>query len=285
MGLRNPFRFHIDPFDNSLFITDVGWETWEEVDHVTGPGQNLGWPYFEGPMTYVSACPDIVPGVPVQGPIFATYRLGVTSASMSGGVYRHPAGCNDCGFPADYEGDYFYSDYYRGFLHRLRFSNNVWTIAPPAPGQPNETDWGTGFEQVSDYLQGPDGALWYVRNSAQYLDNTGEIHRIFHLDGALAVPPPAGRDLELGAPFPSPARGAANLPFSLARRSRVSLSIFDAQGRRVRRLLDDVEREVGPQSQRWDGRFDDGRLAPPGIYQAQLVSGATRQTRRIALIR
>lgn len=45
-GLRNPFRFTIDPNTNEPFIGDVGWTEWEEIN--AGRGANFGWPYFEG---------------------------------------------------------------------------------------------------------------------------------------------------------------------------------------------------------------------------------------------
>ena len=45
-GLRNPFRFTIDPNTNQPFIGDVGWTEWEEIN--SGAGVNFGWPYFEG---------------------------------------------------------------------------------------------------------------------------------------------------------------------------------------------------------------------------------------------
>ena len=45
-GLRNPFRFTINPDTNEPFIGDVGWTEWEEIN--TGRGANFGWPYYEG---------------------------------------------------------------------------------------------------------------------------------------------------------------------------------------------------------------------------------------------
>ena len=58
LGLRNPFRFSRRPGSGSLdpslgdpgvfFVGDVGWNRWEDLQVVQGPGENLGWPLFEG---------------------------------------------------------------------------------------------------------------------------------------------------------------------------------------------------------------------------------------------
>ena len=48
-GLRNPFRFAItdDPVNPAVYIGDVGWTQWEEINLARG-GENFGWPAFEG---------------------------------------------------------------------------------------------------------------------------------------------------------------------------------------------------------------------------------------------
>ena len=50
-GLRNPFRFTIRPLSNDLWIGDVGWDTWEEINRQPSPTSsvvNFGWPCYEG---------------------------------------------------------------------------------------------------------------------------------------------------------------------------------------------------------------------------------------------
>ena len=46
-GLRNPFRFSIDPASGQVLIGDVGAHTWEAL-HEGAPGKNFGWPCYEG---------------------------------------------------------------------------------------------------------------------------------------------------------------------------------------------------------------------------------------------
>lgn len=45
-GLRNPFRFAFHPTTDEVYIGDVGWNTWEEIN--VGRERNFGWPYYEG---------------------------------------------------------------------------------------------------------------------------------------------------------------------------------------------------------------------------------------------
>lgn len=58
LGLRNPFRFTIRPSTGSadplaadigeIYLGDVGWGTYEELNIIKAPGMNCGWPLFEG---------------------------------------------------------------------------------------------------------------------------------------------------------------------------------------------------------------------------------------------
>lgn len=58
MGLRNPFRMSLRPGTGShnqadgdpgvLYIGDVGGSKWEEINVADQPGENFGWPIFEG---------------------------------------------------------------------------------------------------------------------------------------------------------------------------------------------------------------------------------------------
>jgi hypothetical protein len=110
--------------------------------------------------------------------------------------------------------------------------------------------------------------------------------------GALPWPRPGGlvlgggvRDpgllpaLRATAVVPNPAREACELRFTLARKARVSLGIYDVSGRRLRDLvsgsLDAGEHAVG-----WDLRDADGSPCRAGIYIAEVrVDGPARSMR------
>jgi glucose/arabinose dehydrogenase len=166
-GLRNPFRFHIDPVTGALFIADVGQDSWEEADFAPQAGMNFGWPIREGNAAYNGACAAVGS---LTAPILA-FDHDEGSSVMSAGVYRRPPTSRN-GFPLGYEGDYFCSDYYTGFMWRMKRTGTAWAVAPAVPGQPSSTHWGSGFETVSDYLVGADGALWYCSQSG------GQVRRV-----------------------------------------------------------------------------------------------------------
>ena len=51
-GLRNPFRFALRPGTSEVWIGDVGWNAWEEINLISDPNdavvENFGWPCYEG---------------------------------------------------------------------------------------------------------------------------------------------------------------------------------------------------------------------------------------------
>ncbi len=286
MGLRNPFRFQVDRADGSLFVADVGYETYEEVDHVTGPGLNLGWPFFEGTQVYLTTQCGVPAPQNVTYPIYeydGSGRVMTSRAVIGGAVYRN-TGCPECDFPPDYEGDYFFSDYYGGFLRRLKFTGGVWGLAPQVPGQGNATDWGTGFNEVSDYGVGPDGALWYCRQSMGFADNTGQIRHIVH-DRQVGSASNPVRVVRFAPPFPSPARGSVELDYELPGAALIELGIYDPMGRLIRRLAGPEDQIAGRHRVWWNGAAENGQAAPSAVYVARLTVNRVPYQRRIPLLR
>ncbi|MCI0330786.1 MAG: PQQ-dependent sugar dehydrogenase [candidate division Zixibacteria bacterium] len=239
-GLRNPFRFNIDPQTGNLYIADVGQSNYEEADECRG-GENFGWPFREGPDTQVvGGCTE--PGGSGNGsfiPPIAYYdRSGFTASIISAGLYRPIPATNFYNFPAEYDGDYFFIDYYQGFMRRIKKSGSTWITPPPVPGQPNAADWAAGFVSGSDFQVGPDGALYYLLQFVNFAPTSGQFRRIAFLKGDLnldgkmsgadivtlvacvfsSIPPPAGAaacDLDCsGAPSAADVVLLVNFTFS-----------------------------------------------------------------------
>jgi glucose/arabinose dehydrogenase len=178
-GLRNPVRMEIDQVTGNLYIGDVGQNAVEEYDEYVYPAGgtftlvNYGWPWREGNNSF-SSCSGGMPAV--TAPIAAVPQGGSWLSVMGAPRYRNQNGTADFG-PA-YEGNAFYLDYFAGQLRRLVNNAGVWSAAPAVPGQPNATNWGTGFVGVASMRQGPDGALYYTlgpTNSIVAVSGGGQI--------------------------------------------------------------------------------------------------------------
>lgn len=166
-GLRNPYRMEIDPATGSLYIGDVGAGSQEEYSEyvypATGPLPlvNFGWPWREGSVAGFTCTGTQPPGLVAP---LASVSHGAGWASVMGGArYRNQGGFYD--FGSGYEGDAFYLDYFAGELRRLVNTAGTWSAAPAVPGQPNATNWGTGFTAVTALRLGPDGALWFTERN------------------------------------------------------------------------------------------------------------------------
>lgn len=77
-----------------------------------------------------------------------------------------------------------------------------------------------------------------------------------------------------------PGAGPVLLEYRLPVAGRISVTVFDATGRRVRTLLDEL-RPVGSGSLRWDGTDRSGRAAQPGVYFARLTTPSASVTTRL----
>lgn len=151
-GLRNPWGWSFDRETGEIWVADVGWHSWEEVNLVA-EGANLGWPAFEG---------------------FECLKEELCSAAMSPplAVYSHEEGLSITGgfvyrgsdLP-ELVGSYVYGDYATG---------RIWALdRDPATGEVRtrlllETDlW------ISSFAEDGQGELYVV----QY-GGAGQLHRI-----------------------------------------------------------------------------------------------------------
>jgi len=185
-GLRNPFRFTMRPGTREVWVGDVGWDTWDEInrlDLAEGAPPNFGWPCYEGPASqpgYGAAGLALCQGLYQEGtarpPVFS-YRHGqpvvpgegcdAGSSSVSGLAF-YPSGS----YPTSYQGALFFTDWARRCM---------WAMLPDANGTPDPTHiltFASGLDGGAVQIErGPGGDLFYVDYDG------GRIQRISYFGG------------------------------------------------------------------------------------------------------
>lgn len=289
-GLRNPFRFHIDPITGSLFVADVGDADFEELSEVSA-GDFLGWPWREGNLSrFRQECqePLAYGSKPYRAPIAVVdHENNVGYAIISAGPYR-PVFGGSANWPPEYyplRGDVFFSQYYEGWLRRLTWDGFNWVPAAPVAGQPNATDWATGLVNTSDYSVGPDGSLWWLSQFDEFFSaNTGTLSRIRYVGSPTSVDGAATRAQALRV-SPNPSRGPAGFAFALAADANIRLDLYDLAGRKVRTLHEGMT-PAGETRLHWDGTDDQGQKVGTGVFFARLTrDGEPPQTARVLRLR
>ena len=158
LGLRNPFRMTVDPLTGQLFVGDVGWTQWEEVN--TGPpGANFGWPYFEGGdgtnlrtggyQNLPEAQAFYASGQTATPPSYGlSHQADGINAIVMGDVYR---GGN---YPSQFEGTLFVNDLGQGIVRAVE-------ITPDGTAGAVRF-FATDAQLVVQMTLGPDGLMYFV---------------------------------------------------------------------------------------------------------------------------
>jgi glucose/arabinose dehydrogenase len=143
-GLRNPFRFTFRPGTSELWVGDVGWNTWEEVNRMTSatpsPAVNFGWPCYEGAgrqqqydAANLSICENLY-AAPSPTGLYYSYQHGVSVVSgdgcplNAGSVISAISFYNGNSYPGAYRGALFFGDHSR---------NCIWAMLPGGNGLPS----------------------------------------------------------------------------------------------------------------------------------------------------
>ena len=161
-GLRNPWRFTIHPGNGSLYISDVGWDSYEEVNHIPDPSdakvENFGWPCYEG-KELQEAWHSIA-----NPTCEALYASGLVTDPWY--QYRLPGGQSASGIQI-YTGSGNYPDRFDGALFLSDYAGNwIRAFLPGKNGIPTPEDFEPVLSDPSlvpvELILGPDGYLYYL---------------------------------------------------------------------------------------------------------------------------
>ena len=171
-GLRNPFRFAFRPGTSELWVGDVGWNNWEEIERRVAPTaavQNFGWPCYEGTgiqTGYQSAGLTLCSSLySTPGSVAAPYYTYSHSAAVVAGE-NCPTGNGSVvsglsfyaggTYPTAYDGALVFGDHSR---------NCIWAMLPGTDGLPSPANLQvlvSGAAHPVDIEPGPGGDLYYV---------------------------------------------------------------------------------------------------------------------------
>ena len=84
--------------------------------------------------------------------------------------------------------------------------------------------------------------------------------------------------------YPNPFNTSTNIRFELSVPERVTLEIFDINGREIETLVDEV-RPAGHHRIRWNARDANGNPVPSGMYVYRLTSGEHTEQRKMILLK
>jgi flagellar hook assembly protein FlgD len=83
---------------------------------------------------------------------------------------------------------------------------------------------------------------------------------------------------------PNPSNGTTTFAFSIPQKAKVSLKLYDVQGRLIRTLVDGMQ-PAGIHPIVWDGRSDAGYPTSSGVYFYRLKTPGYERTRKAVLLK
>jgi glucose/arabinose dehydrogenase len=166
-GVRNPWRFTFDRENGTMWMGDVGQDTWEEIDYQPREFdppftlENYGWSCYEGFVPYHTAnCPDIST---THLPIYVYHHSGTgcTGSIIGGYIYR------GCTMPW-LRGEYFFADYCFRTISSFNYSGTGTVSSVTSRTAELQPPAGPAITSVTSFGEDDNGELYLCSGATVY---------------------------------------------------------------------------------------------------------------------
>ncbi|MGH7595039.1 MAG: Ig-like domain-containing protein [bacterium] len=120
------------------------------------------------------------------------------------------------------------------------------------------------------------GGKYYYKLESVDLTGRGQLH------GPVMVEMSAPQSFVLNQNYPNPFNPSTHIRFELPKAAPITLSVYNSLGQEVRRLVN-TQKPAGYHTVVWNGRDQQGKLLPSGIYHYRIQAGDFVATKKMVL--
>ncbi len=224
-GLRNSFDFCISPVNDSIYASENGANTWDEVNFIR-KGKNYGWPNCEGycsPYNPAYRQPMHVWGAPLP----AVTGIMIYNSSVM----------------PEFNGKLLVADNDNGFIYKCDLGNSPFFDTVTARIQVFDVDG------LTTLMQGTDGYIYALNGGYQ---PAGKLYRI--KPSTVGVNNNSQNTPEtfvLKQNYPNPFNPSTAITFAIAKPAFITLKVYNTLGEEVASLVNE-SKAMGSYTIQWD---------------------------------
>ena len=163
LGLRNPFRIFFDNKTDRLYISDVGENSFEEIN-IGVKGGNYGWPKCEGNCNIAG----------MVNPFYTYPHESGKGASITGGIVN-----NGSYYPQKYSNSFFYGDFMLNDIKRIKMDTRGNFIKDI----PFDLEVNSPPARIVAFAQDRNGIIYYVDYSNRTVNRLSYLKHSLKFDG------------------------------------------------------------------------------------------------------
>jgi glucose/arabinose dehydrogenase len=248
-GLRNSFDFCRSPVNDSLYASENGYQTFDEVNFIK-KGKNYGWPNCEG------FCSPYNPFYKNPMHVWSAPVPAVTGIMVYSGTQ----------FPW-LNGSLLVADNNYGRIYKCDLNNSLDSVV-------SRTQI-LSLSPLTTIKQGPDGFIYALNGG---YTSTGKLYRI--KPGPFGIiPKELPVSFSLKQNYPNPFNPSTTIEYTLAEKAFVSLRITDILGNEIS-TLDEGIRNAGEHKVVWNAE-----QFPSGIFFYSLNTGGKSIFKKMILMK